>query len=84
MESEKEKYYSLQRIDIICGWGMAEDVILVDNQPAPKIYVGMSIEQAKKMLVDLQKAIENAEELEQGLLAADVSVVEIKEREVGF
>lgn len=67
--TDKEKYYDINRIEVFCGWGMAEDIIIFSSI-FPNTSIGMTIAQAKKLLADLADAVDQAEELEAGYILA--------------
>jgi ribosomal protein S9 len=65
MSITKENYYSLDRLQVIVTWGYAEDMTLVDTAVGTDI--GMTVSQAKKLRVDISRAISTVTGIEDTL-----------------
>lgn len=58
----KEQYQSLDRVSAYCAWP-ADDIVILDNWDKG-ISIGLTVEQAKKLVEELQIAIAAVEDLE--------------------
>lgn len=76
---DKERYYKVERFEAICGWGFAEDIIVVDE--FEQITVGMTTAQAKKLIADLQHAVAIAEDLQTSI--ETMEILDNMEKEIG-
>lgn len=66
MTPETQAYYSLNRLSAFCAWGMAEDIIIMDNWDR-NTSIGMNVKQAEQLVQDLMIAIEAVRKLEKDL-----------------